>query len=303
VFTEQIARKGIRGYGMFRSNKAGWFFILPAFVFLGLFKIVPIGVSVLESLRQTTYSGRSYFVGFENYVYLFFDDPAFWDSFWITLFYSLIVNPVIIIVALAMALLLNENHFFTKFFRTVFFLPTAISFAVVSVIWSVVLDPYYGLANSFLTLFGLPAQPFFASTAQALGCLVFLNVWRSAGYWMMYFIAGLQNIPDTLYQAADIDGASAWKKTWKITLPLLSRTFSFVLVANTAFNFLTFAPVYIITKGGPRGSTNLLMYESYKSAFVNLDMGRASAITTILLGIILVFSLFELKWTKAGFEY
>ncbi|HNW46009.1 MAG TPA: sugar ABC transporter permease [Thermotogota bacterium] len=288
---------------MFRSNRAGWFFILPAFVFLGLFKIVPIGVSVLESLRQTTYTGRSYFVGFENYTYLFFEDPTFWNSFWITLIYSLVVNPLIILIALVMALLLNENRFFTKFFRTVFFLPTAISFAVVSVIWSVVLDPHYGLANGFLTLFGLPAQPFFASTAQALWCLVFLNVWRSAGYWMMYFLAGLQNIPESLYQAADIDGASAWTKTRKITLPLLSRTFAFVLVANTAFNFLTFAPVYIITKGGPRGSTNLLMYESYKSAFVNLDMGRASAITTILLGIILIFSLFEFKWTKAGFEY
>jgi len=189
---------------MFRSNRAGWFFILPAFVFLGLFKIVPIGVSVLESLRQTTYTGRSYFVGFENYTYLFFEDPTFWNSFWITLIYSLVVNPLIILIALVMALLLNENHFFTKFFRTVFFLPTAISFAVVSVIWSVVLDPHYGLANGFLTLFGLPAQPFFASTAQALWCLVFLNVWRSAGYWMMYFLAGLQNIPESLYQAADI---------------------------------------------------------------------------------------------------
>jgi multiple sugar transport system permease protein len=288
---------------MFRNNKIGWFFILPAFIFLMIFKIFPIGVSVVESLMQTTFMGNRYFVGVDNYTYLFFDDPSFWDSFWITLFYSVIVNPLIIGVSLGMALLLNENHFFTKFFRTVFFLPTAISFAVVSVIWSVVLDPHYGLANSFLTLFGLPAQPFFSSSAQALWCLVFLNVWRSSGYWMMYFLAGLQNIPETLYQAADIDGASGWKKTWKITLPLLSRTFSFVLVANTAFNFLTFAPVYIITKGGPRGATNLLMYESYKSAFVNLDMGRASAITTILLAIILIFSFFELKLTKAGFEY
>ncbi|MGC9322157.1 MAG: carbohydrate ABC transporter permease, partial [Kosmotogaceae bacterium] len=119
----------------------------------------------------------------------------------------------------------------------------------------------------------------------------------------MYFLAGLQNIPETLYEAAEIDGASTLRKTFKITLPLLTRTISFVLVANTAFNFLSFAPVYIITKGGPMGSTNLLMYESYKSAFVNLDMGRASAITTILLGIILAFSFFELRFTRARFEY
>lgn len=205
--------------------------------------------------------------------------------------------------SLVMALLLNENHFFTKFFRTVFFLPTAISFAVVSVIWAIVLDPYYGLANSFLVLLGFKPQPFFSSPNQALWGLIMLSVWRSSGYWMMYFLAGLQNIPNTLYEAADIDGASGLMKTFKITLPLLKRTVSFVLVANTAFNFLNFAPVYIITKGGPMGSTNMLMYESYKSAFVNLDMGRASAITSILLVIILVFSVIELKLTKAKFEY
>ncbi|HNS76807.1 carbohydrate ABC transporter permease [Mesotoga prima] len=288
---------------MFRNNKVAWLFVLPALVFLLVFKIWPIGVSVVESLTITSYTGTKSFVGFENYEYLFKHDPVFWKSFSVTLLYSIIVNPLIVLTSLLMALLLNSSHFFTKFFRTVFFLPTAISFAVVSVIWMIVLDPYNGLANSFLTMFGFKPQPFFASPDQALWGLILLNVWRSSGYWMMYFLAGMQNIPETLYEAAEIDGASTLSKTFKITLPLLTRTISFVLVANTAFNFLSFAPVYIITKGGPMGSTNLLMYESYKSAFVNLDMGRASAITTILLGIILVFSFFELRFTRARFEY
>jgi len=288
---------------MFRNNRVAWFFVIPALSFLLLFKIWPIGVSFIESLTMTSFTGKKTFVGFENYTYLFKYDPVFWNSFWVTIVYSVIVNPLIVISSLLMALLLNGSHFFTRFFRTVFFLPTAISFAVVSVIWMIVLDPYYGLANSFLTLFGLKPQPFFSSTAQALWGLIMLNVWRSSGYWMMYFLAGLQNIPEALYEAAEIDGASTLQKTFRITLPLLTRTMSFVLVANTAFNFLSFAPVYIITKGGPIGSTNLLMYESYKSAFVNLDMGRASAITSILLAIILVFSFVELRLTRAKFDY
>ena len=288
---------------MFKSRGAAWLFVLPALVLLLVFKIWPIGVSFLESFTQTSFSGRKSFVGLENYVYLFRHDPTFWNSVKVTFVYSLLVNPLILVVSLLMALLLNEGYGFTKFFRTVFFLPTAISFSVVAVIFAVVLDPYYGLANSFLKLTGLPGQPFFGSTEQALWCIIWLSVWRSAGYWMMYFLAGLQNIPQAIYEAAQIDGANGFQRMFGLTLPLLARTTSFVLVSNTAFNFLMFAPVYIITRGGPRGSTNLLMYESYTSAFVNADMGRASAITSILLLIILAFSFVELRLTKARFEY
>ena len=288
---------------MFKSRGAAWLFVLPALVLLLVFKIWPIGVSFLESFTQTSFSGRKSFVGLENYVYLFRHDPTFWNSVKVTFLYSLLVNPLILVVSLLMALLLNEGYGFTKFFRTVFFLPTAISFSVVAVIFAVVLDPYYGLANSFLKLIGLPGQPFFGSTEQALWCIIWLSVWRSAGYWMMYFLAGLQNIPQAIYEAAQIDGANGFQRMFGLTLPLLARTTSFVLVSNTAFNFLMFAPVYIITRGGPRGSTNLLMYESYTSAFVNADMGRASAITSILLLIILAFSFVELRLTKARFEY
>jgi len=141
------------------------------------------------------------------------------------------------------------------------------------------------------------------SARQALLCIIFLCLWRSAGYWMMFFLAGLQGIPHEIYEAANIDGASGLQQVFRITLPLLMRTISFVLVSNTAFNFLTFAPVYILTRGGPMGATNLLMYESFKSAFVNLDMGRATAISSILLLVILGISLAELRLTKASFEY
>jgi multiple sugar transport system permease protein len=167
----------------------------------------------------------------------------------------------------------------------------------------VILDPYYGLANSLLSLFRIPPQPFLTSTHQALSCIVLLCLWRSAGYWMMFFLAGLQGIPEQIYEAASLDGVSSLQQLFRITLPLLMRTISFVLVSNTAFNFLTFAPVYILTQGGPIGATNLLMYESYKSAFMNLDMGRANAISSLLFLFILAISAIELRLTRTSLEY
>jgi multiple sugar transport system permease protein len=288
---------------MFREVKTGWVFVLPAFILLCLFKIAPIFVSIVESLRYTGITGEKSFVGLENYLFLFTGDPVFWNSVKVTLIYSLLVNPLIVVAALVLAMLVNVRNRFVVFFRTLYFIPAAISVAVVSVIWGVVLDPYYGLANGFLALLRIPPQPFFASTGQALPSLVFLILWRSAGYWMIFFLAGLQGIPKDIYEAAEIDGVSCLQRTLRITLPLLARTISFVLVTNTALNFLTFAPVYILTNGGPCGATNILMYESYKSAFVNLDLGRATAISSVLLVIILLFAALELKLTRTSFEY
>jgi multiple sugar transport system permease protein len=288
---------------MFKEAKTGICFVAPAFLFLTLFKLFPIGVSLVESFIRTGITGTKTFVGLENYIYLFKFDPVFWSSTCVTILYSVIINPAMVVISLLMALLLNKSFRYINFFRSLFFLPSAISLAVVAVIWGVIFDPYYGLANSFLRLGGISPQPFFSSSNQALACLVFLGIWRSAGYWMMFYLAGLQGIPAEIYEAANIDGATGWQKFFGITLPLLKRTTAFVLISNTAFNFLTFAPIYILTNGGPRGSTNLLMYESYKSMFVNLDSGKASAISTILLLIILVFSTIELKVTKASFEY
>lgn len=288
---------------MFREPKAAYLFLFPALLALIVFRIAPIFVSLRESLMFTGISGKSTFVGLENYLYLLTEDTVFWNSMKVTLLFSLIVNPLMVLVSLLFALLLNRKHPFTGFFRTVFFMPSAVSFSVIAVVWGVILDPYYGLANSFLSLFRIPPQPFLTSTHQALSCIILLCLWRSAGYWMMFFLAGLQGIPEQIYEAADLDGVSSLQRLFRITLPLLIRTMSFVLVSNTAFNFLTFAPVYILTQGGPIGATNLLMYESYKSAFMNLDMGRANAISSILFLFILGISAIELRLTRTSFEY
>jgi multiple sugar transport system permease protein len=288
---------------MFKDARTAALFILPAFAALCLFKLGPMFVSLHESFMFSGISGRRSFVGLENYLYLFTDDPVFWGSVEVTLLFSVLVNPLIVLLSLLYALLLNVKLRFVAFFRTLYFLPAAVSYSVVAVVFGVMFDPYYGLINSIIRLLGLKPQPFFTSPEQALPCIIFLCLWHSTGYWMMFFLAGLQGIPHEIYEAADMDGVSPAQRVFRITLPLLKRTISFVLVSNTAFNLLTFAPVYIITRGGPRQATNLLMYESFKSAFVNLDMGRATAISSILLVVILLISVAELKLTRADFEY
>ena len=288
---------------MFKDRLTPYIFLVPSIILLLAFKILPIGASLWESLHFTSIARGPVFVGLENYEFLLKHDPVFWNSLKVTLKYNLIVNPLIVIISLGMALLLNRKARYIPFFRSLYFLPSAISYTVVAVIWGVMLDPYYGLVNSLVGAIGINPQPFFSSPSQSLYTLIFVGAWRSVGYWMMFYLAGLQSIPQTVYEAASIDGASSWQQTLRITLPLLTHTSAFVLVGNVSFNFLTFAPVYVLTRGGPRGATNVLMYESYKSAFINLDLGRATAISTILLGIILVVSFISLRINRAEYEY
>jgi multiple sugar transport system permease protein len=193
-----------------------------------------------------------------------------------------------------LALLVNRRFRGIGFFRSLYFIPVGISLAVASVVWGILLDPESGLVNSVLRSIGLPGQPFLTSPAQALGSIILIASWIGVPYWMIFFLAGLQDIPRTLYESASIDGAGRWQAFWRITLPLLRRTTTFVLVADTAANFLLFVPVYVLTQGGPTGSTDLLMYEVYRAGFIASDMGRAAALTVILLLATLVVVFLEL---------
>ena len=153
--------------------------------------------------------------------------------------------------------------------------------------------------NGLLRTLGMPAQPFFRSQGQALPSLIAICTWRGVGYWMFFMLGGLAAIPPEVNEAASIDGAGAWRRLVHITLPLMRRSFAFVLIADTAANFLLFAPVYIITSGGPNGSTSLLMFEAYRAAFTLLDTGRSLAISTVILLIIGAVAALELRFFRA----
>lgn len=278
-----------------------YLFIFPAVLGLALFRLVPILVSLVGSFTNQTLTGETILVGIENYSDLF-ADSGFWSSLRITLVFNVLINPLQVVLAFGLALLVARPTRGVGTFRTIYFLPMTMSLAVVSILWNLLLEPNLGVVNGILRSLDLPPQPFFRSPDQALGSLIWLATWKGIGYWMMFLLAGLNSISDQLYEASRLDGASTWENFRYITIPLMRRPLAFVLVADTVVNFLFFAPVYIITRGGPMGSTELLMFEAYRAAFVHLDLGRSLTISTVLLVIILLFAFFELQLFKGETE-
>lgn len=264
-------------------------FLLPAIISVVVLRLWPAALAVHQSLlgpRATSYS-------LENYHYIF-TDPVFLNSVWVTLVFSFIVNPLQIALALGLAVLLNNKLPMTGFWRTAILLPVAIPQSVSAVVWAVAYRPD-GLLNSLLEFVGVGPQRFVTSPDQALGSIILVVSWIGLGYWMTMLIAGLQDIPKSLYEAATIDGANGWQKFRYVTLPQLRRPLTFVLVADTVANFLVFAPVNILTRGGPQGSTDLIMNQIYTNAFVNGDPGSAAASTVVLVALVLVIVLVQFR--------
>ena len=230
------------------------------------------------SARRCSVARRS--CGSSNYAELF-ANPDFQNTMYVTLLFTIVINPIQIAVAFLLAVLFTKRAAGSKLWRSLVILPIAVPPAVSAVVWSVIYRPD-GLANSFLAVLGIPPQPFLTSPQQALLSIMILLSWIGVGYWMMFLIAGINDVPSSYYEAASIDGASAWRQLWSITFPLLRRPLAFVLVADTVSNFLVFAPVQILTKGGPDGSTNLLMYDIFTRAYSFGDLNKAQAEVVIL---------------------
>ena len=250
--------------------------IAPTIILILLFKIYPILENVFTSfLWKGEWSTRSY--------EMIFADKTFWKSLWLTIKFNLILTPIQVVISIGMALLGSVRMRGIGVFRTIYYLPVAISITVACMMWNMMLNPSNGVVNSFLLKLGFEAQPFFTGSKQALASIMMIATWKGCGYWMMFLLAGIKDISQELFESAKIDGASYWVTTFRITIPLLKRPLAFVIIADTTSNLLLFAPMYMITKGGPQGSTNVLMYEAYKSAFIYGDQTRAAALMTVLL--------------------
>ncbi|HBE78372.1 MAG TPA: sugar ABC transporter permease [Firmicutes bacterium] len=273
-------------------------FLLPALVGLFLFKFYPIILAAKNSFYTSSFlSGTEKFVGWDNYRSLF-SDGIFWNSLKVTLWFNILANPLQVGVAILIAVLVNQKVKGINFFRTIFYLPVAISVPIAAVIWGILLNPNQGFVNSFLSIFGLPAQPFLVDKTQAMFSIILIASWIGFSYWMIFILAALQEIPVELYEAARVDGASKCQMFFRVTLPMLKRSIAFVTVGATTSNFLLFAPTYILTRGGPSGSTHLLMYEAYLSAFSYSDMGRSCAIMMLLLLMILAIVVVEMRMLR-----
>lgn len=286
-----------------RQRAVPYLFIAPAMLGLLVFKLYPIAVGLRMSFYDfQLITGHARFIGLENYRTML-ADPTFWHALRNTFVFNALVTPLQVAAALALAGLVNRRLPGIAALRSLIFVPAVLPLVTASVIWDLLYHPDNGVLNGFLSAMGLPRQPFLVSPRQALGAVVAMVTWKGAPYWMVIFLAGLQNIPDTVYEAARLDGAGAWRIFWRITLPLLSRTLVFVTVADTAINFLLFAPIYVMTQGGPSDATTVLMFEVYRNAFVYLRMGYATAIATVLLLITLAVVALQMRLLRMEFEY
>jgi len=271
----------------------GLLMLCPVFIALIVLRIWPAGIALVHSLTSDE-PGRG--IDFSTYAYLF-QDPTFLNSLFRTAIFSIIINPLQILLALALALLMNQKMALDGVWRTLILLPVVIPQSISAIIWGVALRPD-GPINAVLVALGLPEQGFLTSTTQAMPSLMVVVSWVGCGYWMTFLLAGLKDIPVSLYEAARLDGANRWQQLWNITLPMLRRPLLFVLVADTVANFLVFAPVQILTGGGPEETTNLIMSEIFTRTFVYGDDKGGAAATVILVAVVLVVVLIQFRMMR-----
>jgi ABC-type sugar transport system permease subunit len=262
--------------------------ILPAFLLILLFKAYPILSTLVDGFRNR---GAWTFSVYRRVLV----DPTFWNALWITIKINLVMIPVQIGISFCLALLVNVVVKGIGVFRTIFYLPVTISLTVATILWDRMFNPNSGIINSLLGIVNIPPQGFLISRAQAIWSIIVIASWKGCGYWMMFLLAGLKNIDSSIYESARMDGANFFSTIVRITIPMLKKVFLFVLVANTTANVLLFVPMQMITMGGPEGSTNVLMYEAYKSAFRFADRPRSAVIVTVLLFIIVTVCVFQFK--------
>lgn len=263
-------------------------FLAPALLILVLFRLWPIGIGLGESLYSISFlqAGARVFTGIENYQRLL-TDRVFLQSLQVSLAFNLIVNPLQVALALALAFLVNQRVRGIGIFRSIYLIPIAISINVSALIWKLVIDEN-GLANGLIRTLGGSPLAFLTSTDLALWSIIGIASWIGVPFWTLFLLAGLQGIPSQIYEAAEIDGAGRFGALRFITLPMLRRSIGFVLIADTISNFLLFAPVLLLTEGGPELSTNLVMFEAYRRGLIYGDFGASAAMVSLQLALIVI---------------
>ena len=280
-------------------SRAAWWFLAPALALIGIFFFLPVGASFLLSVTDfDIYAvgdlSNARFVGLRNYAELL-RNPLFWTAVRNTFYFALVGGPLTVAVSLAAALLVNAKVVrFRTFFRTVYFVPFVTTLVAVAIVWRYLYNPQYGLLNYVLGFVGIDPINWLGDPKWAMPAIILLAIWKNFGYHMLIFIAGLQAIPDELYEAAELDGAGAVRRFWHVTLPMLAPTFFFVGVVTMIGYFQLFAEPYVMTLGGPLRSTTSLVLLMYEEGFRWWRMGVAAAIAFVLFVLILGWTILQL---------
>ncbi|MBO0436282.1 carbohydrate ABC transporter permease [Vagococcus fluvialis] len=282
-----------------KDNILGYSFLSPALILLTIFLLVPVGMVFYYAFTDyylLTPDARQ-FVGLENFKRLM-GDPIFRKSILNTVKFVVWIIPVQLGAALGMALLLNKQRKGNMFFKVAFFAPVVMSLVVISILWLYLLNPNEGLINALLNKVGISSMPFLTSPKQAMYTIVFVSAWQGAGYQMLLLLGGMQNIPQDVYEAAEIDGFSKFQQFWYITLPLLKPTAIFVLLTTLISAFKLIVQPMVMTQGGPMNSTMTMVYYIYQTGFTDRLVGYSSSIALIFTTLIGLITIGQRKLVK-----
>jgi len=274
-----------------KPKKAAYLFIMPALCVIIVFLIIPVMFSLFLGFFSVDIFLQDFkFLGLHNFKRLL-NDKRFWNAMRNTLYYVSVEMPLQVTIALIVAVLVSENSLLQKSLRAVYFVPAVISMTAAGIVWSLMLDPTLGTVPYYLTLLGLPRIRFLRDPILAMPTIIAVTIWKNFGFSMVIFVAGLQSIPLIYYEAATIDGYGKVRQFFRITIPLLLPTLSFVIITTTIGCFQVFDQVYVMTQGGPLFKTETIVQFIYTRAFTRpYELGYASAIAEVLFFLILIIA-------------
>lgn len=285
-----------------RSWLPGYLFLLPSMCLFLLFMYVPIAKGVVLSFQSWSISGNSW-IGFSNYI-TSFQNPVFMKALGVTFLFT--VGNVLLGIGFTVAISLMIDPLSSKlqsFFKAALYLPSVAPVVIVTVIWSWMYDPTFGMFNYLLGQLGFDSVLWLADPNMALISLIIMSVATGLGPGIVILVAALGGIPKDYYEAGKIDGTNAWYEIWHIKLPLAKPALLYLFVVNTVASFQVFAPVYLMTSGGPNGATTTLGFLIYENGFKKFDFGMASAQAVILLLIVMAIAIIQFKWMSSDVEY
>ena len=278
-------------------------FLLPNLIGFLLFTLIPVMTAFVLSFMEWDSANPAKFVGLKNFMALF-RTRSFRVALWNTIYYTVGVVPLTIVVSLALAVLFSKPIRGISFFRAAHYFPYLASIVAVAGVWQFLYNADAGPINMFLKSIGVANPPrWTASTTWAMPAVIIMNVWRSCGYYMIMFVSGIQAIPSHLYEAAMLDGAGGFQRFRYVTLPMLSPTMFFVSIICIINSFKVFGAIYVMTQGGPGGSTSVLVYEIYTQAFSNFKFGFASAEALVLFLLIFIVTLIQYRGQEKWVNY
>ena len=295
----QNARRGTRRP---RRRSAAYDFIAGALALIFCFHVVPCIWGIALSFFRYDGIGRADWVGLDNYRRLV-NDSTVASALWVTLQYALGAVPASLAAGLAIALALDERWFRGKTLaRTLFFMPNVVSLVTVAFVWEWLLNPKYGIINLVLQTFGVAGPGWLSDPRTALWCIILLQVWHGLGFTVIVYLAGLQGIPETYYEAARLDGASRPQQLWHVTLPLLMPTTMFLSIMGFIGAFQVFQSVFMMTGGGPADSTRVVVYYLWQVAFDRVELGYASTIAMVIFAMVLALTIIQWRFFRERVE-